>query len=95
MLTPSSRPIRWNGRHSAAISPDGSVVTPYCAKQAAAYSVGRAEGDVDALAQVGVDMATVALLIRDDLDRALALQLPALALRPQHAREIVGAAREE
>ena len=30
----------WNGRHRAAISPLGLVVTPYWAKQAAAYSVG-------------------------------------------------------
>ena len=55
----------------------------------------RAEGDVDALAQIAVHVATIALPVRDDLDRALALELAALALRLQHAREIVGAAREE
>ena len=41
----------------------------------------RAEGDVDALAQVVVDVAAVALAVGDHLDRAVALELAAHALR--------------
>ena len=64
-------------------------------KQAAGVVGGRAEGDVDPLAQVGVDVAAVALQIRDDLDRGLALQLPAHARGPQHPGEVMGAAGQE
>jgi hypothetical protein len=55
----------------------------------------RREGDVHAPAQVAEHRAAVALEARDDLDLARVMERPARRARPEHARQVVHAARRE
>ena len=87
----SSSPIRWNGRYSAEIRPDGSVTTPYSWKQRDGVVVRRLERHEHAPAQVVRHRAAVAMEAGDHLDLAGVMQRAGVA-RPQHIRQFMGAA---